>query len=198
VNAKETVIDGWSLGGGTAMMLQIDHRESRDIDIFLSDPQQLPFLDPAREELVFDIRPADFSGDGTRFLKIAFANLGEIDFVVAQPLTSSPTIMISVEGELVCLETIPEIIVKKIHYRGSAIKPRDIFDIAAVADRYADLIITELKRFPEDVSNTLAALKKLRPEFVNGAIAQLSIKMPYRAIAKQSIERTRDILLAVR
>jgi hypothetical protein len=35
---------GWSFGGGTALMLQIDHRESHDIDIFLDDPQILPFL----------------------------------------------------------------------------------------------------------------------------------------------------------
>jgi hypothetical protein len=28
------------------MMLQIDHRESHDVDIFLPDPQLLPFLDP--------------------------------------------------------------------------------------------------------------------------------------------------------
>lgn len=29
----------WSFGGGTAMMIQIGHRESHDIDIFLDDPQ---------------------------------------------------------------------------------------------------------------------------------------------------------------
>ncbi|MEO9132390.1 MAG: nucleotidyl transferase AbiEii/AbiGii toxin family protein [Sphingomonas sp.] len=27
----------WSFGGGTALMLMIDHRESHDIDIFLDD-----------------------------------------------------------------------------------------------------------------------------------------------------------------
>jgi hypothetical protein len=46
VNAKQLIIDSWSLGGGTAMMIQIDHRDSEDIDIFLPDPQLLPFLDP--------------------------------------------------------------------------------------------------------------------------------------------------------
>jgi hypothetical protein len=29
----------WSFGGGTALMLRIDHRESHDIDLFLDDPQ---------------------------------------------------------------------------------------------------------------------------------------------------------------
>ncbi len=41
VNTEQTIIDRWTLGGGTALMLQIDHRESQDIDIFLSDPQLL-------------------------------------------------------------------------------------------------------------------------------------------------------------
>jgi hypothetical protein len=34
VNSEQIIIDSWPLGGGTAMMLQIDHRESHDIDIF--------------------------------------------------------------------------------------------------------------------------------------------------------------------
>jgi nucleotidyltransferase AbiEii toxin of type IV toxin-antitoxin system len=41
VNSEQVIIDHWTFGGGTAMMLQIDHRESYDIDIFLSDPQLL-------------------------------------------------------------------------------------------------------------------------------------------------------------
>jgi hypothetical protein len=40
----------WSFGGGTAMMIQIGHRESHDIDIFLDDPQVLGFFDPAKAE----------------------------------------------------------------------------------------------------------------------------------------------------
>jgi len=36
----------WSFGGGTALMLEIDHRESYDIDIFIDDPQLLPYLNP--------------------------------------------------------------------------------------------------------------------------------------------------------
>ena len=45
VNAEQKIIDHWTFGGGTALMLQIDHRESDDVDIFLPDPQLLPFLD---------------------------------------------------------------------------------------------------------------------------------------------------------
>jgi hypothetical protein len=45
-NSELTRIDSWTFGGGTALMLQIDHRESFDVDIFLDDPQLLPYLNP--------------------------------------------------------------------------------------------------------------------------------------------------------
>lgn len=39
-------------------MLQIDHRESRDVDLFLQDPQLLAFLDPQKHDFEFEIGPA--------------------------------------------------------------------------------------------------------------------------------------------
>ena len=53
---------------GTALMLRIDHRESRDIDIFLSDAQHLAFLDPAKRDFRFEVAPSGELGDGSRFL----------------------------------------------------------------------------------------------------------------------------------
>jgi Nucleotidyl transferase AbiEii toxin, Type IV TA system len=64
VNSVQPIIEGWTFGGGTAMMLQIDHRESRDVDIFLHDAQQLPFLDPQKRDFEFEIQPAVCEGDG--------------------------------------------------------------------------------------------------------------------------------------
>jgi hypothetical protein len=46
VNAAHPLSKCWTFGGGTALMLQIGHRESRDVDIFLPDPQLLALLDP--------------------------------------------------------------------------------------------------------------------------------------------------------
>jgi len=44
------------------------------------------------------------------------------------------------------LETIPEIIAKKIYYRGASITPRDIFDIAAAGEQHEASLIAELDR----------------------------------------------------
>ncbi len=69
------------------MMLQIDHRESRDVDIFLPDPQLLSFLDPQTHDFQLEIRPTDHQGDGSSFLKFAFKDIGEIDFILGHAMT---------------------------------------------------------------------------------------------------------------
>ena len=44
--------EDWSFGGGTALMLYYRHRESKDIDIFFTNPQFLPMVSP-RLKIVF-------------------------------------------------------------------------------------------------------------------------------------------------
>jgi hypothetical protein len=196
VNSAQHIIDHWTLGGGTAMMLQIGHRESHDVDIFLPDAQLLPLLDPQKRDFDLEILPSDCHGDGARFLKLAF-EIGEIDFIVAQALTSSPTSPTLVEGQAVLLETIPEIITKKIYHRGANIMPRDIFDIAAASQRDANSIINELRGYRNEVAKTLAAVEMQNPDFVNAAIAQLLIKDSYIAMSKTALEKTKELLKAV-
>jgi hypothetical protein len=196
-NSEQLVIDEWTLGGGTAMMLQIDHRESHDVDIFLPDPQLLPFLDPEKHDFQFEIQPDACEGDGARSLKLVFDRIGAIDFIVARALTSSPTTRADIEGEAVLLETIPEIITKKIYYRGAGIKPRDIFDIAAAAEQHEHQVIKELRNYRDQVSQALATIDKLNADFVNAAVAQLAIKHRFKDIAKAAIPRSKEILSAV-
>jgi Nucleotidyl transferase AbiEii toxin, Type IV TA system len=188
--------DDWTFGGGIAMMLRIEHRESHDVDIFLSDPQLLGLLDLQKNDFAFEIAPLEYKGDGARFLKLAF-DAGEIDFIVASSLTSSPATTETVEGEVVQLETIPEIITKKIYHRGSSMMPRDIFDVAAAGEQHEDAIITELRAYPNEVARALAGLDKLSPKFVRAAIAELAIKDQYRALAQTALDRTKEILRAV-
>jgi len=194
---QANITDDWTFGGGTAMMLQIDHRESRDVDIFLLDPQLLALLDPEKNDFEFEIEPDEYGGDGTRSLRIAFAGVGEIDFIVAGTLTSSPTTQAIVEGKTVLLETIPEIITKKIYHRGASITPRDIFDIAAAGEEHEASLIAELRSYGEEVKQTLAAIEKLNPSFVKDVIAQLAIKDQYKTTAETALEKTKTILGAV-
>lgn len=55
VNRDGDILGCWTFGGGTAMMLQIDHRESHDVDLFLDDPQLLPYVEATVAEMQFEI-----------------------------------------------------------------------------------------------------------------------------------------------
>jgi hypothetical protein len=197
VNSSGSVIDRWTLGGGTAMMLLIDHRESHDVDIFLEDPQLLAYLDPQKQDFKLEVQASDYRGDGVGSLKLVFKDIGEIDFIVDQPRTANPTIQTDVEGEPALLETIPEIIAKKIIHRGSSITPRDIFDIAAAGEEHTAAIVEALRPYKDDVVTTIAAIARLNPEFVNRAISQLIIKDKFLPLAKNALQRTKHILQAV-
>jgi hypothetical protein len=54
-----------------------------------------------------------------------------------------------------------------------------------------------LRSYREEVTRALGVIDRLNPDFVNHAIAQLSIKSRYGAIAKTAIERAKEILRAV-
>jgi hypothetical protein len=114
--------------------------------------------------------PSDRQGDGLRFQKFAFENVGEIDFIVAGALTPTPFEIRDVAGRAVQLETVSEIIAKKIYYRGSEATPRDIFDIAAAARSQLEPMVNALRAFPEQVSRTKDRLEKLDPESVGRAM----------------------------
>jgi Nucleotidyl transferase AbiEii toxin, Type IV TA system len=119
----------WSFGGGTALMRAYRHRYSRDIDIFVRDPQLIgyltPRLSPAAEELT------DQYEEGGQYVKLRFDE-GEIDFIGTGWLLASPYREDDVLGRRVNVERPAEIIAKKVRYRADTFKARDIFDIACV------------------------------------------------------------------
>ncbi len=180
------------------MMLQIDHRQSDDIDIFLPDPQLLSYLDPKLHDFEFEIMPSDYQGDGSRFLKLAFEDIGEIDFIASPALTKQPTIKMVVEGREVHVESVAEIITKKVFYRGKHIKPRDIFDIAAAAKSKRTAIIGALISYQDHVADALLAIEKLNPDFVRATNSTLIIRDSFRPLIATAIDDAKELLRAVR
>lgn len=139
-------------------------------------------------------RLATYSGDGARFQKFAFDDIGEIDFIVAGPLTATPYEVRGVEGRPVKLKIIPEIISKKIYYRGSEAIPRDIFDLAAAAKTQREPLVVALSAFPKPVAATLDHLHRLNPEFVEPTIRQLMILPDYISLISESLSLAKDAL----
>lgn len=111
------------LGGGTRLMLAIEHRISRDIDLFHHDVQWIGYLTP---RLTDDYSNGLSSYDEkSSSLKLAFPQ-GEVDFVwcsslLGLPLESSPLTGFDLEAPA-------EVLAKKLFYRGAVLTQRDLFD----------------------------------------------------------------------
>lgn len=141
IRQTEQAIGGrfiWSFGGGTALMLQIDHRESHDVDLFIDDPQIMPFLNPLTQNYVLDHAPDAYDTDGVRATKLIYETIGEIDFICCGDVTDDPSVVTQVRGVDVQVETPAEIVAKKVFYRGPSLQPRDMFDVAAVSRAKGD------------------------------------------------------------
>lgn len=176
-------------------MLQINHRESHDVDLFLDDPQLLPYITASVAELEFEIGRPTYGGDGAGHLKIAFENIGEIDFIVAGHIVDQNVESTELLGRTIDLETIPEIIGKKVRFRGSSIEPRDVFDIAAASEAgYDDQIAAALEEIAEYRDIASDRLDRLKVEYVDSVIGQLMLKPEFAATAKNAVEITRRLL----
>jgi hypothetical protein len=127
----------WSFGGGTVLMLRLNHRYSKDIDIFVPDPQYLGHVSPRLSDVAEGVT-TDYE-EAAEFTKLLLAD-GEIDFVVGTPLTQEPWDEVTFRDRLIRVETCAEILAKKMHFRGPAAKARDLFDLCAVADLEPDAI----------------------------------------------------------
>lgn len=119
----------WSLGGGTALAIQLDHRTSYDIDIFFPDSRALRELSPQRNPMVRAL--SDIWQEPGHYLKIELQD-GEIDFLSVALRTAPGVRAWPFTNREIPLETPCEIVAKKMCFRATRFLARDLFDIAAV------------------------------------------------------------------
>jgi hypothetical protein len=162
----------WTFGGGTVLMLRLNHRHSRDIDLFVPDPQYLGYVTPrlsdAAENLTTDYVEA------AEYVKLLMPT-GEIDIVVGEPLTDTPWEVVAHHGRRILVETNAEIVAKKMYHRGNQAKARDLFDLCAVADldpaaieqaapffkRHGDAFIARLKASASYIEEDFAQIQRI-------------------------------------
>ena len=134
--------DSWTFGGGTVLMQEFNHRLSKDIDIFFSDRQLLPYVSPRLNDALDD-KIIDFV-EQENFVKV-YLPFGEIDFIVARQVSSCPPQKKEFDNFTINIEHPIEIIAKKIAYRYESFKPRDIFDLATVYSKFKTAILKNIK-----------------------------------------------------
>jgi len=121
-------LDDWSFGGGTVLMRRYRHRFSKDIDIFIPDPQYLNYLSPHLNDTA-----ESMTGDyvlQANFLKLQFPE-GEIDFVASAPLTDNPVAIESLFGR---------------EDRGDVVLAWIAANEPALRDEFANLEVLEYRR----------------------------------------------------
>lgn len=147
----------WTLGGGTVLMFRYRHRLSKDIDIFVPDPQYLGYVSPRLSDVAADLT-SDYIEQPGAFIKLQFEE-GEVDFVASPNLLDEAWETWDILGHAVKVETASEIIAKKMHYRGDRATARDLFDLSLVIEREPEAL---RQAAPFLVRHRQAFLKQVR------------------------------------
>jgi hypothetical protein len=187
------ILPRWSMGGGTVLMFYYAHRKSKDIDIFVPDPQFLGYVNPRLggrgEEVTTDYR------DGTEFVKL-FLPEGEIDFVASSTLTENPFEEHVVLGRKILLETPIEIVAKKLWYRGDRATPRDLLDLALVSEHHyseilghSDVFTKNIEVFTEQCNSRRAIMLPVFEE-----IEKIEFKLGYDECLARANDLKADLL----
>lgn len=135
--------DKWAVGGGTVLKLIFNHRESKDIDIFINDAQFLGCLSPRFNNITENALDYD---ETANYITLTYPE-GKVDFINSSQITLFTPIQKEFLGENIFVEDPVEIICKKIYHRGKQVLPRDVFDLAVVynSERKNDLLKASVK-----------------------------------------------------
>ncbi|SAK86328.1 hypothetical protein AWB79_06051 [Caballeronia hypogeia] len=130
----------FTFGGGTVLMLRYGHRNSKDIDFFVSDPQALGYVTPRLSDVADALCDSQYT-EAANFVKLHLED-GEIDFVASPNLLPDAYAFDTWElfQRPVRVETAAEIIAKKMYHRGNQGTARDLFDLSMVAERESDAL----------------------------------------------------------
>ncbi len=113
-------------------MFHFHHRISKDIDFFGYDAQWLSLLTPRLNDFAATIA-SDYV-EQANCIKIVLLD-GDIDFIVSgdviQGLQRHSHV---IEGRNIKLDPVCEILAKKLFYRATHLKVRDVYDMAAAID----------------------------------------------------------------
>lgn len=190
-------VPDWILGGGTALMLHSDHRLSKDIDAFINDPQYLGIMSPDVTD-VWNCRTWD---KAAHYLKLEYAE-GEIDFIVSGPLSDLATTFHEIDLTdlparrkiTIEIEHPAEIALKKMHYRPTTLKSRDIFDIAVADSIDHEALVSNLKKISNRKKALIKRMRSIDRNFLQAELAELDIRAGWNSQKSNCLETVRSLI----
>jgi hypothetical protein len=169
----------------------------QDIDAFIDDPQYLALLSPETT----DVWKCSAWDRAAHYLKLKYPE-GEIDFIVSAPISSLPPIEKQIdltgirEGSKPTIRLDPpaEIALKKLHYRATMLKPRDVFDISVIHAIDSDVLIANLHEVTEKKNDLLRRLDDINEDFLQAELAELDIRSAWEKHKKTCLQTVRTIV----
>jgi len=120
------------MGGGSMLLRRYGHRKSKDLDLFVTDARLVKWCSPRFNETAADLFP-EYGEDAVTTKLII--GMQEIDIIAASPIVEEDATEDAVfKGRQVLVERPREILAKKVVYRGRQFQPRDVFDLACIAE----------------------------------------------------------------
>lgn len=182
-------------------MIFADHRLSRDIDAFIDDPQYLALLSPETT----DVWKCSAWDRAAHYLKLKYPE-GEVDFIVTAAISSLPPIekKIDLTGirkgskPTIRLDPPAEIALKKLHYRATMLKPRDVFDISVIDAIDGDVLIANLHELTGKKDDLLRRLDDINEDFLQAELAELDIRSAWEKHKKTCLQTVRSIVGQIR
>lgn len=179
----------WTFGGGTVLMLRYGHRLSKDIDIFVPDPQYLGYVSPRLSDVAAEVSENYVEAAG--YVKLIRPE-GEIDFVAASNLTTSPFDIWHILGREIKVETSAEIVAKKLWHRGHTATARDLFDLALVIEKDSENLKTAAEYLKKNSQTFLSQLES-RQQILEAQFNAINA-LNYKPTFKESFESAKVFL----
>jgi hypothetical protein len=184
-------------------MLYAGHRLSKDIDAFITDPQYLSILSPRLGGE--DTWACDTYVEAANSLKLVYPE-GEIDFIVAAPITDLASKPMTIPEEQgfsggqpvqIMVEHPVEIALKKLVYRAGLLKVRDIFDLTVVDSLHHDLLRANLYHARAVKQELLKRLARLSEDYARQELTELDIDEKWRSTADACLARTKTVIESI-
>ena len=203
---ENNIKDISALGGGTALASYYwNHRFSTDIDIFIyGDKPYKDLLRPNKwsKNIQEKMSLLDYNGDYKAqniYLEFALNESEKMQFFDVKAFTDTPYQEIQLWDIDLKIETIEEIIAKKIHYRCEKGNARDLFDIALAIHKKPDILdcMGRLKYEKIDsLFQTVTAIKNdedLRCEYIS-EINEMNPHQKFKELALVTINYLYEFL----
>lgn len=155
-------IDKWAVGGGTVLKYYLQHRQSKDIDIFLQDPQYLGYLSPHLNDANID-KMTEYVTNAN-CIQMTFPE-GGVDFIIAAQISDHSPQKQKLHGKEVFVEDPVEIVAKKMWYRALDFHVRDLYDLACLyRSERSDDIIKVGATMPDKIAAIKDRIGKMRDD----------------------------------